>query len=95
MYLPGQGSLGLTTGNNEWFLPIHKMGLPNSDYDEEGNLKDDAPETQLYNLKKDPSQSHNVVNEFPEKATEIAARYNELLSALQRRTVELERLEKQ
>ena len=85
----------MTTGTNEWFLPLHKMGLSNSDYDEEGNIKDDAPDTQLYNLKKDPSQSQNVVNEFPEKATEIAARYKELLSALQRRTVELERLEKQ
>ncbi len=95
VYLPGQGSLGLTTGSGEWFLSVNKMGLPNSDYDEEGNLKDDAPETQLYNLKRDPSQSHNVVNEFPEKAALLAARYKEVHQALQQRTVELERAEKQ
>ena len=85
----------MTTGTGDWFLSLNKMGLPNSDYDEEGNLKDDAPETQLYNLKKDPSQSHNVVNEFPEKAAELAARYKEVHQALQQRTIELERAEKQ
>lgn len=85
----------MTTGTGEWFLSLNKMGLPNSDYDEEGNLKDDAPETQLYNLKRDPSQSQNVVNEYPEKAALLAARYKEVHQALQQRTVELERAEKQ
>ena len=92
VYLSGKGSFGMTTESDVFFLPLHKMGLPNSDYDEEGNLKDDAPDIQLYNLIKDPSQSHNVVNEFPEKAAELAARYNELLSALNHRAIELERI---
>jgi hypothetical protein len=46
-------------------------------------------------LKRDPSQSHNVVNEFPEKAELLAARYKEVHQALQRRTAELDRVEKQ
>ena len=95
VYLPSKGSLGMTTSNNDWFLSLHKIGLPNSDYDEEGNIKDDAPDTQLYNLKKDPSQSQNVVNQFPKKAAELAARYKEVHEALQRRTVELDRVKKQ
>ena len=95
MYLSGKGSFGMTTESDVFFLPLHKMGLPNSDYDEEGLLKDGAPETQLYNLKKDPSQSRNVVNAFPEKAAELAARYKEVHQALQQRTIELERAEKQ
>lgn len=85
----------MTTGDNDWFLSVNQIGLPNSDYDEEGKLKDDAPETQLYNLKKDPSQSRNVVNAFPEKAAALAARYKEVHQALQQRTVELERAEEQ
>ena len=95
VYLPRQGSLGMTTGDNDWFLSVNQMGLPNSDYDEEGKLKDDAPDTQLYNLKKDPSQSSNVVNAFPEKAALLAARYKVVHQALQQRTIELGRAEKQ
>ena len=74
---------------------MNQIGLPNSDYDEEGKLKDDAPDTQLYNLKKDPSQSSNVVNAFPEKAALLAARYKVVHQALQQRTIELGRAEKQ
>ena len=73
VYIPRQGSCGVTTQFPSWGLRLPEMGQTNSDVDETGRLKADAPETQLYNLKTDPSQTRNVINEYPEKATEMAA----------------------
>ena len=79
VYIPKQGSQGVTTDHSlKWAMQLGKHDLTNSDYDEDGKLKPDAPKHQLYNLRKDPSQSTNVVREFPEKAAELAARFKEI-----------------
>jgi arylsulfatase A len=61
--------------------PIVKLGQVHSDYDEEGNLKPDAPEEQLYNLGKDPHQTQNVIRNEPEIAEtmrDIMKKFNEV-----------------
>jgi hypothetical protein len=37
-----------------------KLGYTNSDFDENGKLKPDAPPEQIYNLRNDPSQTTNL-----------------------------------
>lgn len=83
VYIPRQGSSGVTTDfNQSWPLRIHEMAEMNSDYDEQSRLKPDAPATQLYNLKTDPSQSRNVIRDYPEKAAELESRYKQLERAV-------------
>lgn len=55
VYLWVQDSGGLNK-----FRPQHRMGFTHSDYDEEGNIRPDAPEGQLYDLASDPAQSTNL-----------------------------------
>lgn len=45
---------------------------PNSDV-ADGRLKPDAPQAQLYDLSSDPSQSRNVIREYPEVAAKLKA----------------------
>ncbi len=79
VYIPKQGSQGVTTDPRmNWAMQMGALGLKNSDYDEEGNLKPDAPQSQLYNLKDDPGQSENVVLKYPEVAARLAERFKEL-----------------
>ncbi len=79
VYIPKQGSQGVTTdARMSWAMQMGALGLKNSDYDEEGNLKPDAPQSQLYNLKDDPGQSENVVLKYPEVAAKLAERFKEL-----------------
>lgn len=54
-----------------WGQPYKAMGVTTSDVDEEGQIKPDAPETQLYNLATDPGQTTNVVGQHPERAAEM------------------------
>ena len=61
VYLPHQGRGGLDEGG-----PCHKLGFTNSDYDESNKLKPDAPPGQLYNIRKDISQSANLYKEHPD-----------------------------
>lgn len=61
VYLPRQGSLGLTVPAPPQLNPqFSKLGLVTSDVDEEGRIKRDAPPVQLYNLATDPSQHWNL-----------------------------------
>lgn len=79
VYIPQQGSCGVTTDPTfSWALQINELGQKNSDYDEAGNLKPDAPDAQLYNLRTDPGQLKNIIREHPEKAAELAARFKEV-----------------
>ena len=83
VYIPRQGSSGVTTDfNQKWALRLHEVEMTNSDYDAQSRLIAGAPDTQLYNLRNDPEQSRNVVREHPEKAAELAARYQELFKQL-------------
>lgn len=82
LFIPKQGSLGKTTAEKDPWSPISAQGRTNSDYDENNQLKPDAPGTQLYNLSKDLSQTTNVVREHPEKAAELAARYDAVVKEI-------------
>ena len=75
VYLPGQGSFGVTTDPTmTWAMQFNDCGFVNSDYDASGHLKADAPKVQLYNLKQDPDQTTNLAASNPEKTRELAAR---------------------
>ena len=79
VYLPKPGSQGVTTlPSATWAMQLGEMGQLNSDYDEAGQLKADAPQEQLYNLRTDPQQSTNVLLQYPEKAAELAKRFKQV-----------------
>jgi hypothetical protein len=62
--LVSQGAGGLAEGGGG---PSVKLGYSNSDFDENGKLKTDAPIEQLYNLRNDPSQTTNLFNTEKER----------------------------
>ena len=82
VYHPRQGSSGKTTAEKGPWVGIREQGRVNSDYDENNRLKPGAPETQLYNLRNDISQTINIVREHAEKAKQLDKRYNELMQEL-------------
>ena len=77
LLIPKQGSGGLTTkeADKHWWLDLKELGLKNSDYDDAGKLKPNAPAGQLYNMRTDPNQRMNAYNEHPD----IVKRLNALL----------------
>lgn len=79
LYIPRQGSSGKTTAEKDAWLGIKAQGHTHSDYDETDQIKAGAPETQLYNLHADISQTTNVVRAYPEKAAVLAKRCAELI----------------
>ena len=82
VFMPGQGSFGLTTAPASSWLNLPAMGQVNSDIDDHGRIKEDAPDKQLYNLRENPSQSVNIIDQFPDKAEELQKRYDELFKTL-------------
>jgi hypothetical protein len=83
VYIPRQGSGGLTLPeNNHWTPVLYTLGFDNSDYDENLELKPDAPETQLYNLTEDLSQSKNVIRDHPEKAEMLQQKYAQFMKSM-------------
>jgi len=79
VYIPKQGSLGVTTDPNMgWAMQFGEWKFVNSDFDKDGNLLSGAPEAQLYDLASDPSQARNVLNDHPDVASRLAARLREL-----------------
>lgn len=56
VFLPHQGAGGLASPG----APSRRLGFTNSDYDEDNQLKPDAPPAQLYNLAEDFSQTTNL-----------------------------------
>jgi arylsulfatase A-like enzyme len=79
LYINAQGSGGVSAGDSAFsahrrmYHSYAELGFENSDVDPDGTIKADAPQTQLYNLKNDPSQKTNVIGEHPEKAKEMQA----------------------
>lgn len=75
IYIGAQGGGGFTSGKHG----AHAFGGPkaisfageiNSDI-ENGKIKEDAPPAQLYNLEKDPSQTTNLYNQYPDIVKEM------------------------
>lgn len=75
----GGGFDGRTVGSHNFGGPaaLKFTGEENSDV-EDGNLKPDAPASQLYDLATDPTQSRNVIRDHPEVAQRLAARLAEI-----------------
>jgi hypothetical protein len=59
-------------------MQIEELDMENSDYDQDGNLKPDAPPAQLYDLKSDPNQSINVYEKFPAVVSMLDKQFNEV-----------------
>ncbi len=80
VYIPKQGSAGYTAPEPEkpWSLPYAMMGFINSDIDEHGQIKPDAPSDQLYDLSTDLAQTKNLSREQPERAAAMRARVEAL-----------------
>ncbi len=79
LFLPGQGSFGVTTDpKHSWAMQFGELGLVNSDFDEQGQIKPEAPEVQLYNLQDDPQQRSNLAEKHPEKVKELSERLQTL-----------------
>jgi arylsulfatase A-like enzyme len=79
IYIPTQGSQGVTTNPAmNWAMQMSEMDVRHSDYDAEGNLKPDAPQAQLYNLRIDRQQTTNVILEHPEVASRLGKRFREV-----------------
>lgn len=81
LYIPKQGSAGMTVPEprgKPWGQSYAAMGFINSDVDDEGQIKPDAPSVQLYNLSDDLPQRQNVVAQHPDIAARMQARMDEL-----------------
>ena len=75
MYIPAQGGGGFmapNAGDHTFGGPpaIEWAGQENSDI-VNGKIREDAPPVQLYNLEEDPTQDHNVYEEYPEVVEEM------------------------
>jgi arylsulfatase A-like enzyme len=77
LYIPHQGSGGVTTqpGNpaGEGWVNLAEAGFENSDYDEQGKLKENAPPGQLYDLAEDPDQTVNLFRDYPNRVAMMDA----------------------
>jgi len=87
IFIPKQGSGGMSVPElkpRPWSLSYQTMGFINSDQDERGQTKPDAPSNQLYSLANDPGQHTNVVGQHPERQMQMQARIVELLPQLRK-----------
>jgi arylsulfatase A-like enzyme len=79
VYLPGQGSFGVTTDpRHGWAMQLNELGAIHSDYAPDGSLKPDMPLVQLYNLAEDPGQQVNLAATHQEKVEELDARLRQI-----------------
>jgi arylsulfatase A-like enzyme len=79
VYLPGQGSFGVTTDPRQsWAMQLAELGAVHSDYAPDGSLKPDAPLVQLYDLSEDPGQQLNRASQHPDKLEELDTRLREI-----------------
>jgi hypothetical protein len=79
VYLPGQGSFGVTTDPRQsWAMQLAELDAFHSDYAPDGSLKPDAPLVQLYHLSEDPGQQLNRASQHPDKLEELDTRLREI-----------------
>jgi arylsulfatase A-like enzyme len=80
IYLPKQGSGGKTVPEpaKPFGIPYARMGVRNSDVDETGKVRPDAPPEQLYDLVADPSQRQNRAAAEPDRLKAMRERLKEL-----------------
>lgn len=80
LYIPKQGSGGKTAPEpaKPFGLAYAKMGFQNSDVNESGQIKPEAPAEQLYDLSKDVEQKTNLAAREPDRLTAMRKRFQEL-----------------
>jgi arylsulfatase A-like enzyme len=79
VYIPAQGSLGVTTDpKHDWAMQFGELGLVNSDYHADGSIKPDAAKVQLYDLSEDPHQHVNLAPRRSDVVDELDARLKDI-----------------
>jgi hypothetical protein len=80
VYIPKQGSGGKTAPEpaKPFGLNYKKMNFNNSDIDENGKIKSDAPKEQLYDLEHDLGQHENLAAKQLEKIEAMRKKFAEL-----------------
>jgi arylsulfatase A-like enzyme len=76
--IPSQGSDGTTLKGEHHMMSYAELKCVNSDYTPDGKLKPDSPPGQLYNLRDDLSQQHNLYEKYPERVAQMKARLEEI-----------------
>ena len=82
LYIPQSGSGGMTVPElkpKPWSLSYQTMGFANSDLDDQGQIKPEAPTNQLYFLAADVGEHTNVVRQNSERQRQMQARMEQLL----------------
>ena len=81
VYLAKQGSGGKTVPEPEkpWSIPYKQMKLSNSDVDENGQVKENAPAEQLYHLGNDLKQQTNLATQQPAQVKKMRERLKEIM----------------
>ena len=78
---PGSGGKTVPEPARPFGPAYAKLGLTNSDVDERGQIKPDAPAEQLYDLKADPSQTTNLALKEPQRLKSMRDRFREIAGA--------------
>jgi len=63
------------------YLKFAQVGMVNSDFTPDGQLKPDAPAMQLYDLASDPGETKNVYRDHPEIVTRLTKLFEQLRAA--------------
>jgi arylsulfatase A-like enzyme len=88
IYIPAQGSGGKSVPElspRPWSVSYQNMGFVNSDLDEKGQYKADAPQQQLYSLATDLGQKVNLVTQHPEQQALMQKRIEQLIPNLRKK----------
>ncbi|MEX0324241.1 MAG: arylsulfatase [Puniceicoccaceae bacterium] len=75
----GSGGIGTSQRGGPWAIAHTKS--KNSDVAPDGTIRPDAPKAQLYNLKKDPYQTTNVISEHPHIAAKLKKQLQDLVNS--------------
>jgi len=78
----GQGS-GYSTEKTERapYLKFAQVGMVNSDFTPDGQLKPDAPPMQIYDLATDPGETKNLYRDHPETVARLTKLFEQLRDA--------------
>lgn len=88
VFIPSRTSQGFTASDKPFGSSFRDMGFRSNFLDQDGKLLPDAPEVQLYDVAKDPSQERNLAAQKPELVGTLAGRLREITGPRPRNIVE-------